>query len=107
MTLSLDECRGQSYDNAANMSGKYAALQAGIKKINPLADYIPCAAHSLDIVEIVNLNCCLDTCNFLKLVQELCAYSVGSNKRLNLLTMGLSSNENDRILTLKTLSATR
>lgn len=31
-------CRGQSYDNASNMSGIYSGLQARIKTINPLAD---------------------------------------------------------------------
>lgn len=29
-----------------NMSGQYSGLQARIKEINPLADYIPCSAHS-------------------------------------------------------------
>ena len=107
ITFSLDDYRGQSYDNAANMSGKYAGLQAKIKEINPLADYILCAAHSLNLVGIASVKCCLDSCNFLGLVQELYAYSVGSTKRWNLLTNGLSSNENGRILTLKSLSSTR
>ena len=107
MTLSLDNCRGQSYDKAANMPGKYAGLKAKIKEINPLTDYIPCAEHSLNLVGIDSVNCCLDACNFFGLVQELYAYSVGSTKCWNLLTKGLSPYENGRILTLKTLSSTR
>ncbi|XP_045464849.1 uncharacterized protein LOC123674057 [Harmonia axyridis] len=43
-------CRGQSYDNAANMSGIYNGLQAKIKEISPLAYWIPCTAHSLNLV---------------------------------------------------------
>lgn len=36
--LDIMNCRGQSYDNASNMSGIYSGLQARIKSINPLAD---------------------------------------------------------------------
>ncbi|XP_053594426.1 uncharacterized protein LOC128667613 [Microplitis demolitor] len=43
-------CRGQSYDNASDMSGIYSGVQARIKTLNPLADYAPCAAHSLNLV---------------------------------------------------------
>ena len=41
-------CRGQSYDNASNMSGKYSGLQARVFEINRCAPYVPCAvsAHS-------------------------------------------------------------
>ena len=30
--IDLMDCRGQSYDNASNMAGKYAGLQARIKE---------------------------------------------------------------------------
>ncbi|GBP58944.1 Zinc finger MYM-type protein 1 [Eumeta japonica] len=32
--IDIKDCRGQSYDNASNMSGKYTGLQARIKEIN-------------------------------------------------------------------------
>ncbi|XP_062904949.1 zinc finger MYM-type protein 1-like [Mobula hypostoma] len=44
--IDIKDCRGQSYDNASNMSGKYSGLQARIKELNEFADYIPCFAHS-------------------------------------------------------------
>ena len=43
-------CRGQSYDNASNMSGKYSGVQARIIEINQCAAYVPCAARSLNLV---------------------------------------------------------
>ena len=89
------------------MSGNYAGLQARIKGLNPLADYIPCAAHSLNLVGVASVNCCLEAVNFFELLQELYAFCVGSTKRLNMLTKGLVPNENGRILTLKSLSSTR
>ena len=48
--IKLNDCRGQSYDNGSNMGGKYSGLQARIREKNPLADYIPCLAHSLNLV---------------------------------------------------------
>ncbi|KAE9522916.1 hypothetical protein AGLY_016727 [Aphis glycines] len=41
--IPIEDCRGQSYDNATNMSGHYSGLQTRIKNINPLAEYVPCA----------------------------------------------------------------
>ncbi|XP_026464632.1 uncharacterized protein LOC113367218 [Ctenocephalides felis] len=48
--LDIMNCRGQSYDNASNMSGVYSGVQSRIKATNPLAEYVPCAAHSLNLV---------------------------------------------------------
>ena len=48
--IDIANCRGQSYDNASNMSGKYNGMQAIIRQKNPLAVCVPCAAHSLNLV---------------------------------------------------------
>ncbi|KAL4082431.1 hypothetical protein QTP88_029898 [Uroleucon formosanum] len=48
--LDIANCRGQSYDNASNMSGAYSGLQARIKEVNSLAVFVPCSAHSLNLV---------------------------------------------------------
>lgn len=50
--LKLSNCRGQSYNNASSMSGKYNGLQTYPKKRNPLIHYVPCAAHSLNVVGV-------------------------------------------------------
>lgn len=44
------DCRGQSYDNVFNMSGNYNGLNEKIIEINKYAIFVPCAAHSLDLV---------------------------------------------------------
>jgi len=55
--LNIVNCRGQSYDNASNMSGKYKGLQAYVKKKKcNLAVYIPCTAHSLNFVGVHSVN---------------------------------------------------
>ncbi|XP_016661623.1 uncharacterized protein LOC107884322 [Acyrthosiphon pisum] len=58
--LNIDYLRGQSYDNASNMSGIYAGLQAKIKNVNPLAKFVPCSAHSLNLVGTNAVDCSLD-----------------------------------------------
>ena len=56
LTLDIDLCRGQWYDNASNMSGKYTRVQARIKEVNRCASYVPCAGHSLNLVGNVAVN---------------------------------------------------
>ncbi|KAK0131240.1 Zinc finger MYM-type protein 1 [Merluccius polli] len=48
--LELSRCRGQGYDGAANMSGIYSGVQARIAEREPLALYVHCAAHNLNLV---------------------------------------------------------
>lgn len=53
--------RGQTYDNAMNMLGVYSGLQARIKEMHHLADYVdyvPCSAHSLNLVGTCAAICC-------------------------------------------------
>lgn len=45
-------CRGQGYDNGANMSGKIKGVQAQILKKNNLATFSPCASHTLNLVGV-------------------------------------------------------
>ena len=48
--LTIKKLRGQGYDGAANMSGVYSGVQARIKKKQPLAVYIHCMSHNLNLV---------------------------------------------------------
>lgn len=42
-------CRGQSYNNAANMSKKYKCVKSKILHKNPIALFFPCSTHSLNL----------------------------------------------------------
>jgi hypothetical protein len=44
--------RGQGYDNGSNMAGIYNGVQASILRQNAAALYVPCAAHSLNLVGV-------------------------------------------------------
>lgn len=53
--LNILDCRGQSYDNASNMAGKYSGLQARLKALSPHAEFVPCSAHSLNLVIVKSI----------------------------------------------------
>lgn len=50
LDMNLKYCRGQSYDNASNMSGIYNGLQSRIKSHSTTAFFVPCSAHSLNFL---------------------------------------------------------
>ena len=50
--LNFADCRGQRYDNGANMKGKEAGVQARLLEINSKALYMPRANHSLNLVVV-------------------------------------------------------
>lgn len=48
-SLSVEDLRGQCYDGASNMKGKHNGVQAVISKKQPLAIYVHCFNHSLNL----------------------------------------------------------
>lgn len=42
----LQNCRGQGYDNGANLRGEKSDVQKRIIEVNPLAYFVPCGSHS-------------------------------------------------------------
>lgn len=69
--INIEDCRGQSYDNAANMSGLYNGLQAKIRDQAPFALYVPCSAHSLNLVATAAAESSTEACRFFMLLQEI------------------------------------
>lgn len=103
--LDLSNCRGQSYDNASNMSGKYSGLQAHLKKENPLIHYTPCAGHSLNLVGVNSIDdCCEEVTSFFDLLQSLYTFCSASTHRWNRV---FHNNDIHISLTLKSLCGTR
>jgi hypothetical protein len=87
--ISLDDCRGQSYDNASNMAGKYNGLQAKLKEQNPLIVYVPCAGHSLNLVGNLAAACCEKSTSFFGFVQRIYSFFAVSTHRWTVLTTAL------------------
>ncbi|KAF2888435.1 hypothetical protein ILUMI_17737 [Ignelater luminosus] len=49
LKVDVKNCRGQRYDNASNLAGKYNGLRAKIKSYSERAHYVPCSSHSLNL----------------------------------------------------------
>ena len=85
--LDINMCRGQSYDNASNMSGKYSGVQARVFEINRCAPYVPRAvsAHSLTLEGTSAAESCKAAVLFCSIVAEIyrffAAMSLGSHGR--------------------------
>ena len=63
LQLDFKKCRGQFHDNDANMAGRYNSMQHKFLEKNKFAKFIPCANHSLTLVDRVATDCCLDAVN--------------------------------------------
>lgn len=110
--VKIENCRGQTYDNASNMSGKYKGVQAEIKKRNKLAHYVPCAAHSLNLVGESSVDECVEATSFFGFLQKLYAFFVASTHRWEILIKNIKKQNEEcgdhtRLLTVKQLSTTR
>ena len=83
-SLSINQCRGQAYDGASNMSGINNGVQALFKAEVEQALYIHCLAHSLNLcLKDVTKTCDMirDVLNF---IYELTQLIKMSPKRLTL-----------------------
>lgn len=99
--LSLENIRGQGYDNGSNMKGIQNGVQARIKNINPRAFYVPCSSHSLNLVVNDMAKSSLEATHFFNIVQKLYVFFSSSTLRWSILLMNVKG------LTLKPLSDTR
>ncbi|CAI6375865.1 unnamed protein product [Macrosiphum euphorbiae] len=99
--VKLEDMRGQGYDNGANMRGKHSGVQARILELNSRAFYVPCNAHTLNLVLNDSANCCLEAVSFFSLIQAIYNFFSSSTHRWDILIKYLPG------LTVKPLSATR
>ncbi|XP_025417886.1 zinc finger MYM-type protein 1-like [Sipha flava] len=78
LDLNILDARGQSYDNASNMSGKFEGVQAHLKKSNKYMDFIPCTTHLLNLVGNNAVDNCSAASVFFEFVQHLYTFCSAS-----------------------------
>ena len=83
--LNINNCRGQSFDNGANMTGKIKGVQANITKLNELAVFVPCTAHSLNLVGVHAAETSPAMITFFGSVQKIFVFFFSSTSRWNML----------------------
>ena len=79
--IDISNCRGQSYDNASNMSGKYNGVQKLIKDVSPYAEYCPCCGHSLNLVGVCTVDNCPTSSKLFGMIQKLYVFYVAPTHR--------------------------
>ena len=81
MGLTLDYCRGQGYDGAAAMMGKFNGCQAVIRRQQPLAVPIHCFNHRLNLA--VSKSCDVPAVrNMFGTMNRICDFILSSPKRV-------------------------
>jgi len=101
--IDISKCRSQSYDNASNMSGIYSGVQARFLEVNKLAEWVPCAAHSLNLVGSVTVECCTEAIKFFSVVQSIYTFLAASPQRWSIML----KNMKESVFVVKSLSETR
>ena len=104
LQIDIKNCRGQSYDTARNMSGIYAGLQQLIKNRNEYAEYVPCAAHSLNLVGTHAVESCPTAADYFNDLQSLYNFFTASTSRWEVLQTCCGKSQR---ITVKSLSITR
>ncbi|XP_025197467.1 uncharacterized protein LOC112596191 [Melanaphis sacchari] len=100
-------CRGQAYDGASTISGRFSGLQSRVKELNPLAMYIHCCAHNLNLVLIDSIRSSVVAISFFGTLETLYKFLTVSLPRLHILKKEQAKEVEGVILTLKKLSDTR
>ncbi|KAK2438041.1 zinc finger MYM-type protein [Trifolium repens] len=83
--LSLSSIRGQGYDGASNMRGKFGGLRTLIQNENPSAYYVHCFAHQLQLALVACAKAHKGVSGFFGNVNILVNFIRASNKRQQLL----------------------
>ena len=99
--LELANCRGQGYDNGANMKGKNSGVQKRILDKNSLAFYLPCGCHNLCLVLCDAAKSSVISINLFGILGRLFSIFAASVKRWQILLAHINT------FTLKRLSDTR
>ena len=79
-SIDIQYCRGQSYDNASNMSGRYKGAQQRIKGVCSYADFCPWCAQSLNLVGSCAVESNTEAAGVFSLIQKLYTFYSASTK---------------------------
>lgn len=98
--IPFENCRGQAYDNGANMRGKKQGVQARLLQLNPRALFVPCGAHTMNLVIADSAKSSQDATGYFGYLQKLFNFFSGATQRWAILTKHVK-------LTLKSWSDVR
>lgn len=70
LEIPFEDCRGQCYDNGANMRGKNKDVQARLLEMNPRALLVPCWDHTLNLVVADAAKSSVDATGYFGILQQ-------------------------------------
>lgn len=89
--IPVTNMRGQGYDGAGNMSSCSVGVQARIMRESPLATYVHCNSHCLNLV--ISKSCALPQIrNVMDRLKDCCNYFLNSPKRTGALELVVKHN---------------
>lgn len=106
LNLSLDGLRGQTYDGAANMSGKYAGAQAYLTQSQPLALFVHCGPHCVNLITQATCAASSVVRDALQWVHEV-GHLFGLSGKFKTIFCNIATSEHGSFSTLKPLCPTR
>jgi len=107
LNLSLENCRGQTYDGASNMMGKKSGVATQIKAIQPKAIITHCHGHSLSLAVKDLTSSCKVLSDTMGTAGEICVLIKYSPKREKILGSIDETEETEKHATLDKLCTTR
>lgn len=99
--LDMHDCRGQGYDNGANMVGNQRGVQSCITREFPRAFFNPCGCHSLNLVVSDAAKTSVKSVSLFGVIQRLFVFFSSSTKRWEVIS------KHTEALTLKKVCETR
>ncbi|XP_072565314.1 zinc finger MYM-type protein 1-like [Paramormyrops kingsleyae] len=106
LNLPLSGLRGQTYDGAANMAGKYTGAQAILRRQQPLALYVHCGAHCVNLITQAGCFASLLIRDCLSWVHQL-GIIFGQSGKFRSIFENIAICEHAPLITLKPLCPTR
>ena len=105
--LSLNQLRGQCYDGASNMRGRYNGVETRVLNVNPKAVYVHCVNHCLNLVLVDTCKSSSECRNFFGLVERLYSFIEASPRRHTIFQCCQRERGNNKPSALKKLIETR
>ncbi|KAL4082839.1 hypothetical protein QTP88_029495 [Uroleucon formosanum] len=107
LNINISKCRGQGYDGASVMSGLYSGVQKRIKDQVPLAQYVHCCAHNLNLVISDAAKSSKQVTSFFETVQSIFNIFSSSAPQWSILAFGEADAKKIKAKVLKKLCVTR
>ena len=83
--LPIEDCRGQGYDNAATMAGIHMGVQQQIRNVNPKAEFVACANHTLNLAGVHAAGVSVSSITFFGTVERVYSFFSSSTHRWDIM----------------------